>query len=327
MTHVSEPQGWIEGDTANRYRQLAEHDLRGISPSYERLCLGVADDDVMLGRLEELPPPKRQPNLLLGAVRYLGGPMSSYAEFREWVLANWDGLAVTMRERRTQTNEPRRCATLLPVLAALPQPLALLEVGPSAGLCLYPDRYAYRYRTEGGEHLLGHSPVELTCTLTGPAPVPSRRPEVVWRAGLDLNPLDVRDPDDMRWLESLIWPEQSERFDVLRGAVEIARADPPHLVAGDLLRDLPALAAQAPRGATLVVFHTAVLGYVDAAGRAGFAATVAGLGATWLSNEAPGMVPGTAVDTGGASRFVLARDGVPLALTGPHGTSVDWLAA
>ena len=51
-----------------------------------------------------------------------------------------------MLERRTQTNEPARCALLLPLLAALPQPLALLEVGASAGLCLLPDRYALRLR-------------------------------------------------------------------------------------------------------------------------------------------------------------------------------------
>jgi Uncharacterized protein conserved in bacteria (DUF2332) len=35
-------------------------------------------------------------------------------------------------ERATQTNEAGRCAVLLPVLAALPQPLALLDVGASA---------------------------------------------------------------------------------------------------------------------------------------------------------------------------------------------------
>ena len=50
-----------------------------------------------------------------------------------------------MLERRTQTNEPARCALMLPLLAALPQPLALLEVGASAGLCLLPDRYGYDY--------------------------------------------------------------------------------------------------------------------------------------------------------------------------------------
>jgi hypothetical protein len=129
----------------------------------------------------------------------------------------------------------------------------------------------------------------------------------------------------MRWLESLIWPEHSERFGILRGAAEIARADPPHLVTGDLVRDLPALAAQAPRDATLVVFHTAVLAYVDLAGRQAFAETVSELDACWLSNEAPGVVPGTSVDTGATSRFVLARDGEPVALTGPHGGSIDWL--
>jgi hypothetical protein len=306
---------------------MAEREVHGISPSYERLCRGVSTDGDVLARLDELPPPKRQPNLLLGAVRFLGGPMGSYDEFRDWVLANWAELAATMSERRTQTNEPGRCATLLPVLAALPQPLALLEVGPSAGLCLYPDRYAYRYQTSSGEHVVGESAVELRCTVSGPAPLPARRPEVVWRAGLDLNPLDVRDDEDVRWLESLIWPEQTDRFERLRDAVRIARAEPPNLVTGDLLRDLPALAAAAPREATLVVFHSAVLAYVDSAGRHAFAAMMAELPGYWVSNEAPGVVGGTAVDTRGASRFVLARDGVPLALTGPHGGTIDWLAA
>src|SRR5882762_6636838 len=149
---------------------MAQREVRGVSPSYEALCLGVAGDADVLARLDELPPPKRQPNLLLGAVRFLGGPVDAYRPFRDWALEHWELLAATMRERSTQTNEPRRCATLLPVLAALPQPLALLEVGPSAGLCLYPDRYAYRYQAGADEHLLGESPVELRCTISGPVP-------------------------------------------------------------------------------------------------------------------------------------------------------------
>ena len=28
----------------------------------------------------------------------------------------------------------------------------------------------------------------------------------VWRAGIDLNPLDVADPDDVHWLSCLVWP-------------------------------------------------------------------------------------------------------------------------
>ncbi len=54
-----------------------------------------------------------------------------------------------MTTRSTQTSEPGRCATLLLLLARLPQPLALLEVGASAGLCLLPDRYGYDYQVAG----------------------------------------------------------------------------------------------------------------------------------------------------------------------------------
>jgi hypothetical protein len=314
-----------EADTATRYRRFAELEVRTFSPSYERLCLGLAGDATLLVRLAELPAPKRQPNLLLAAVRFLGGPVGSYPAFRDFVHTRWADVATTMRARRTQTNEPGRCAPLLPALAALPQPLALIEVGASAGLCLYPDRYAYRYAVGGQEHRVGESPVELRCVADGPAPLPCAVPQIAWRAGLDLNPLDVRDDEDVRWLESLIWPEQAERFEVLRGAVEVARADPPRVVRGDLLRDLLALVAEAPDGAKLVVFHTAVLGYVDAAGRAEFTETMRGLHATWISNEMPGLVPGTDIDSGGAARIVLARDQRPLALTGPHGQSLTWL--
>jgi hypothetical protein len=71
---------------------------------------------------------------------------------------------------------------------------------------------------------------------------------------------------------------------------------------GDLRTDLPALAAQAPAGATLVVYHTAVLYYVAPSQRAGFARTVRSLGAVWLSSEAPGVLPGTAGPRPGRTR-------------------------
>ena len=62
---------------------------------------------------------------------------------RSRVLQDTETLRAVMLARSTQTNEHGRCAALLPVLAGLPEPLALLEVGASAGLCLLPDFYAY----------------------------------------------------------------------------------------------------------------------------------------------------------------------------------------
>ncbi len=306
---------------ADTYADFARLEARGVSPGYERLAVAVSHDDDLLALLGTLPAAKRQPNLLFGVVRFLGGPVDEHGAFRDYVTANWPAIAAEMRVRTTQTNEAGRCAVLLPVLAALPQPLALLEVGASAGLCLYPDRYAYRY----GEHVLGAGGPLLECAVTGMAP-PVRVPDVVWRAGLDLNPLDVTDPADLAWLDALIWPEHTHRRARLRAAADVAAADPPLLVRGDLVDDLPALAARAPADATLVVFHTSVLYLVPAPRRKAFAAVVRALPGHWIANEAPDVLAYGTLPTppGEALHNVLALDGTPLAWTRSHGQALTW---
>ncbi|MEU6202201.1 DUF2332 domain-containing protein [Micromonospora musae] len=307
----------IAGDYAN----FAARELRGVSPVYERLALAVSEDDELLDLLGTLPPAKRQPNLLFGVVRLLGGPVEDPAAFHDFVVTHWPAVEAELRARATQTNEAGRCAVLLPLLAALPQPLALLEVGASAGLCLYPDRYAYRY----GDRRLGAGEPVLECAAVGPVPS-TRLPEVVWRAGLDLNPLDVTDPADVAWLDALIWPEHAHRRERLRAAAAVAAAEPPLLVRGDLVDDLPALAAQAPAGATLVVFHTSVLYQVPRPRRDAFVDLVRGLPGHWISNEAPDVLPYDGLpdppDVG--LHNVLALDGTPLAWSRGHGQSILW---
>jgi hypothetical protein len=219
------------------------------------------------------------------------------------------------------------------VLARLPQPLALLEVGASAGLCLYPDAYGYHYSSRSGVVGRADSPVQLTCHVRGDLDIPEQVPQVAWRAGLDLNPLDVTAEADLRWLEALVWPEHHERRQRLRTAADIVRQDPPLLIRGDLLTDLPALAAQAPDDATLVVFHSAVLTYVRPEARTAFIDVVHELPGHWVSNEGLQVLPTLRApelpaDQGiGPAPFLLALDGVPVALTSPHGQSLTWLAA
>lgn len=319
-------------DTAHRYRRFAEIEAWGYSPRYAELADGVASDRALLDCLDRLPYPKRQPNLLLASVRFLGGPVDGWEAFRGWTLGHWAEVAGTMLARRTQTNEVGRCATLLPLLAGLPQPLALIEVGASAGLCLYPDRYRYRYVDGAGRHDVGprDSPVTVVCRTTGPVPLPAAVPTVVWRAGVDLNPLDLDDPDDVRWLECLVWPEHTDRLRRLRTAIGIARGEPAHLVRGDLNDEIRALVAEAPPDATPVVFHSAVLAYLAEPGRLAFADTVRALPGRWISNEVPAALPEVERRLGRvpADRAVcaLALDGRPVALAGTHGQSLDWLA-
>ncbi len=285
----------------------------------------MAGDREVLGLLDALPEPKRQPNLLFGAVRFLAGPVADAVEFRRWLLDHRSTVVAVMLARRTQTNEVGRCAILLPALAQLPGPLALLEVGTSAGLCLLPDRYGYDY--DG--HWVGPPGAELVlpCSPRGPVPLPPSLPEVVWRAGIDLHPIDVDDTEEVRWLEALIWPDQPERLERLRTAVRIARREPPRIVEGNLLDELLPLAEEAPVDATLVVFHSAVLTYLSPPDREKFAASVRSLGAVWLSNEAPDVLPelpANGLPTDERS-FVLGRDGsTVLALTAPHGGWIDW---
>jgi hypothetical protein len=310
------------------YREFAAREA-GRSPLYAEWAAGVAGDDDILGWLAGLPRGKRQPNLLFASVRLLAGTPADFASLREVLRTRRAEVEAVVLSRRTQTNEPARCALLLPALAALPQPLALLEVGASAGLCLLPDRYAYDY---AGRRVGNGGPV-LRCRPEGGVPVPDALPEVVWRRGLDLSPVDVRDADAVRWLELLVWPGEEYRLDDLHGALAVAREDPPPVVPGDLVTDLPALAAEAPADATLVIFHTAVLAYVPSAGRAAFAEIVRSLDAVWLANEEPGVLGlkgrGPALASGPPPEdpfnMALARDGEVIAWTDGHGVGMRWL--
>lgn len=317
-------------DISARFIRFADEEAHGRSPLYEELARGVASDRKALDFLLTLPKEKRQPNLLLAAMRHLYGTPIDWSQFRRTLSKHGKAVRTLMLERSTQTNEPGRCATLLPLLARLPQPLALIEVGASAGLCLIPDHYGYDYGS-AVIHADKTAPI-FRCTANEITPLPAAVPQVVWRAGLDLNPLDVADPGQSAWLETLVWPEQTGRLANLRAAMKIAAKVKPRVVKGDLLGDeLSRVCREAPKDVTLVVFHTAVLGYVSGAtARQAFAERVRGLCRYWISNESPRVFPDIASRAGGGGRphrFLLSMNGSPVAWTDPHGASLEWIAA
>jgi hypothetical protein len=325
------PESDVRSQIATRYRRFARFGAAGRSPIYERITNAVADDAQILDWLAAMPEPKQQPNLLLGAVRFLYGTPAEPDEFVSLVHERWEDIAAVMTVRSTQTNEPARCATLLPVLAGLPQPLALLEVGASAGLCLLVDHYSYDYDGTVIEPSAQSQVIapRFQCHASPQTPLPERNVEVAWRAGLDRRPLALANNEDIRWLEALVWPGEEYRVPRLRAAIEVARADPPPLVVGDLRRDLKRLAAEAPSDATLVVYHTAVLAYVrEAEDRAAFARSVGDVGGIWLANEGIESIPGAPSEPFGEpareDAFLLCVDGDPVAWVDSHGTWIEW---
>jgi hypothetical protein len=165
-----------------------------------------------------------------------------------------------------QTNEVRRCCALLGGFLALARehqrPLALREIGTSAGLNLCFDRYRYAL----GEARWGpaDAAVALDCEWRGAKLDLSGSLRVASRAGCDVAPIALADRAARLRLESFFWPDQLERLARLRAACDAALAAGvavERMRAGDwLAREL---AAPAP-GLTTVVFHSVMWMYVPA---------------------------------------------------------------
>jgi hypothetical protein len=222
----------------DRYRRFADVECADYGPLYFKLSHAVAEDNEILSFI--LESPDRQPNLFLASIHYLAGSANmprNADELSQFVKVHREALGKVMRSHHTQTNEVGRCAALLPALG--PSPVALIEVGASAGLCLMLDRYRYDY----GSVLIGSSasPVLIRCELDGQAPLPGNVPSIVWRFGLDIDPIDLQNSENVRWLLACVWPDHPERRQRLQAAISLCRNDPPPMMRGDLVDDLPAL--------------------------------------------------------------------------------------
>ena len=345
-------------ELADRFRRFATTEVEETSPLYHTLALAVADDRDLLRLATSVQPGQPPANMLLGAVHLLllrtpdhelaacfpdlsaapGAPAAAAPAFRAFCAAHAGEIAALLRSRLVQTNELRRCAYLLPAfshVASLSQaPLALVEVGASAGLNLLFDRYAYRYQI--GDMALGAgdpaSPVTIdtSCTVRAGALLPLGIPVIARRAGIDLNPVDLADDDAYDWLRALIWPEHADRAARLGQARRLWLAQPPDLVRGDAVDQLPTLLDALPESVAPVVFHTHVLNQFTPT-------AAAALEAIFVDHSARRAIYRIGNDLGGGTpkQYVLRlrayRRGIMqetiLAHTDGHARLIEWLAS
>src|SRR5690606_8967168 len=132
---------------------------------------------------------------------------------------------------------------------------------------------------------LGDGPPVLDAQLDASL-VPAELPDIRWRRGIDLAPLDPTDAEARRWLEASLPPDRPERLDRLRAALAVASRDAPRVVTGDALEALPAVAAGAPRGTTLVVASLGTAVYVPPADRERLLRGIRAVGARAVTFEA-----------------------------------------
>lgn len=218
--------------------------------------LGAVHRLVLLGRLPELatlyPSAGGTVDLELAAELFLE------------VLAEHAGAVREQLDRPVQTNEVSRCAGLvggfLLVASETRLPLAVFEAGASAGLNLRFDRYRYA----SGKAIWGdpRSTVRFDDVFESALPPLDAKLEVVERRGCDRAPLDPHSEEDRLTLMSYVWPDQSGRFERLRGALEIAARDSVVVERASAAEWAQRVLAETRRGTATVVFHSVVLPYL-----------------------------------------------------------------
>jgi hypothetical protein len=283
---------------AERFRKFSREECRGYCRFYEDLSARIADAPDVLTLAAHHRPGHPWANLLFAAVRYLllrgakhplrgayeraaregttSEGASAWEDFRAFCREHAEAIAALVATRRVQTNEVGRCvflrAGLLAGLGAeTSRPIALVDVGSSAGLNLRLDRYGYRYRSaSGAETFAGprDATVVLACEVRGTGSPPTGPlPEIRTRVGIDLAPPDLADPDAVLWLRALVWPDRPDRERRLLDAIDVARRTPADLRTGNAADLLPATLEGLPAGAVACVVHSSVWHQIPAQDR------------------------------------------------------------
>ena len=297
------------------YRRFGAADVAGTSPLYERVAVALSESDAALRAIEAAPARKRQPAVILAALHdlalagrapelaaaYADGDGDAAAGAAIDTLLRMTGSVVAVAARRPlRADETGRGAVLYPAVAeaarrAGADAVGLIDVGCSAALSLSVDRVGIAY---GNGQSLGDpsSPVQLSAAVVGGRPVPGwPMPEVVARVGVDLDPFDVTDADDARWLRACLPPDQPERAARLEAEMALAATDPPLLLRGDAVEVLPGAFARVPAGALPVVITTWALSQFPLESRLRFLHRLddaaAGRAVAWVSAEGVGVAP------------------------------------
>jgi hypothetical protein len=207
------------------------------------------------------------PLRIFGAVHYLvlsGRAPDAWTSFTDTIRTHRDWVERFVAEQPVQTNEVQRSWGLLPAFLTVAdgRPVDLVELGPSGGLNLLWDRYSYRYG--GARWGARDAALELSGEAIGgpPADLFDTEVGVAMRLGIDRHPVDVTSDEGALLLQSFVWADQEERLARLRRAIEVVRSDPPRLVRGDYVEELPRVLGRRDLSHLTLVYHSASLSYL-----------------------------------------------------------------
>ena len=185
--------------------------------------------------------------------RSSGEQADPFPLFRAFCLEHAEAITSLLATRRVQTNEVRRCACLLPAFTVAARrlgdrPLALIEIGASAGLNLLWDHYHYDYGI-GGQCGDPTAPVRLACELRGDRRAAAARANAGDRhaRGAGSEPDRRARPRRGAMAARADLARAARSAALLAQAIEVARQHPPPLLAGDAIALLPGVLANIRR--------------------------------------------------------------------------------
>ncbi|MEO4054665.1 DUF2332 domain-containing protein [Solibacillus sp. CAU 1738] len=267
---------------SQQFQIFAKQECENSSPLYEYLSYKIAEDNELLALATTIPLGQPVPNLFFASVHFLlmdaahelkdyyasftNSPKpvdQAFAPFKQFTLSNADALVTLFQSKLVQTNEVRRCAYLYPMISEIyekhKQPLALIEIGASAGLQLAMDQFNYFYNEEQYVENTNYGVLIKSNNLGEPLPTAIyTKPIIQSRIGLDLNPIDVKKAEDLKWLQALIWPEHADRRKLLLNAAEVLTNINVQLIQGDAVAKIEEVCNTVDPDAFIVIYHTHV---------------------------------------------------------------------
>ncbi len=290
--------GWSPADAPDSWRLTAA------------LFRVIAADEDLLRRLAGLPPDRLPALLASAAVSFLvrrdrpeplagyfprpGAPPPPFDDgfcpaARAFISARLDDIMAECAQRRYQMNEVARCTQIALGIAATAgsptEPVGLVDLGTGAGLGLQLDRFGYLVggRASGPRA----AALCLSCEVRGTRVPPGvTLPPIAERAGIDVAPVDLRDPAARSWLLACAPPEASA-MDRLATAIQVTRQHPARILPGDVIEVLPGVLARLPPGRGVFVVDAYLAVFLPPERRAELRRIMAEAGrtrpVTWLS--------------------------------------------
>lgn len=319
------------------------------SPMYRYLSKMISEDTELLRIAGLSKSGQPAPNLFLAAINYLlykhsqsrlcqfypnhNGTFTTeglFQEFKSFCLRHREEIESVIRNRLVQTNEVQRCALLIPALSVVQNfiggvSMAIVDVGTSSGLNLLLDKYSYRY-SDGTRLGSDENVFVIDCEKRGVS-FPSNLPRlnIKERLGIDLNPIDLKNADELLWSLSLLWPDQIDRYKRMMSAVNVLKTHPIQLFEGSA-NDLLQQQTQHLTSEVICVSHSFTLNQFSAEDRKKFEDNLAlisqnkeiwRISLEWIGTEQPELT---------LQHFSRGKSSAPevLAICHQHGQWIEW---